>query len=97
MGRDFGGIFFFFWRQGFLRKGRISHGTLGKCDVILRLSVVCRQVLKQHATVWSAEAEAVAGGADSVWQVPRSHLAGPGKPAPPHKCVGSTLTRSFES
>lgn len=51
--------------------------------------MVCRQVLKQHATVWSAEAEAVAGGADSVWQVPRRQLAGPGKPAQPH-------TRGFE-
>lgn len=52
--------------------------------------MVWRQVPKHHATVWSAEAEAVAGGADTVWQVPRSQLAGPGKPAPPH-------TRGFKT
>lgn len=45
--------------------------------------MVCRQVLKQHAAVWAAEAEALAGGADSVWQVPWSQLARPGKAAPP--------------
>lgn len=59
--------------------------------------MVWRQVPKHHATVWSAEAEAVAGGADTIWQVPRSQLAGPGKPAPPHTRVGSKLIRSFES
>lgn len=34
----------------------------------------------QHATTRPAEAEAVAGGADSVWEVSRSQLAGPGRP-----------------
>lgn len=34
----------------------------------------------QHATTSPAQAEAVAGGADSVWEVSRSQLAGPGRP-----------------
>lgn len=51
--------------------------------------------LKQHAAVWSAEAEAVAGGADSVWQVPGSQLAGPGKTCATSRTrVASKLTRS---
>lgn len=33
----------------------------------------------QHAAGRPAEAEAVAGGADPVWEVPRCQLAGPGR------------------
>lgn len=33
----------------------------------------------QHATTWPAEAKAMAGGADSIREVSRSQLAGPGR------------------
>lgn len=46
----------------------------------VRLSMVGLQVPKQHAARWSSEAAAMAGGADSVWEIPWSQLAGPGKP-----------------
>lgn len=47
---------------------------------------------RQHAAGRPAEAEAVAGGADPVWEVPRCQLAGPGR-----TCASSSPLSSFDA